>query len=455
MRNRALPWVLLLSLTLVAGAALALSLIEKIERDDLFHLEESMVTTARTLAGLSGPAVAEGDLPRLEHLLESSSEASSMRIRILDADRRVLADSLGFEGPQDFIRYRPEVQRAFQGDYGAYTRFSDETERSLALFVALPIYHQKQMVGAVYISKSTDEILFKLGRLRIQFRNWLIAISFALFVCTLLITGKLNLRLRKLGKLAATVIEEESDRQLDEVTVIGRGLDRLVESLRQKVSELEDERLRTRRFVEEIAHELKSPVTALQGSVEALRDEPDQKLLDNVQRETERLSHLVGLLIELQKLEYYEMRWETFELTSLMETVIESYQYSAKKKQVELELRAPEECLARGDSGKLRRVLENLVDNAVRCSPTGGRVVLELVEGPTLEVRVSDQGPGIPESEREAIFERGRGGTSVASLGLGLAVAAEVIKLHQQRLAVDSSAEGSVFRFTLERSTQP
>ena len=453
MKNRALPWLLLLSLTLVASAALALSLIEKIERDDLFQLEESMVTTARTLAGLSGPALEERNLPRLRELLASTSEASSMRIRMLDADRRVVADSLGFEGPQDFVRYRPEIQRAFGGNYGAYTRFADETERSLALFVALPVYHDDQLVGAVYISRSTDEILFKLGRLRIQLRNWLIAITFILFVCTMLITGKLNLRLRKLGKLAATVIEPEEDQRLDEVAVIGKGLDRLVESLREKVSELEDERLRTRRFVEEIAHELKSPVTALQGSVEALRDEPDQKLLDNVQRETERLSHLVGLLIELQKLEYYEMRWETFELTSLMETVVESYQFAAKKRKVELELKAPEECLARGDSGKVRRVLENLVDNAVRCSPEGGQVGLELVEGDPLEVRVSDQGPGIPESEREAIFERGRGGSAVASLGLGLAVAAEVIRLHQQPLTLDSSDDGTVFKFTLEKAT--
>lgn len=452
MKTRPLPWLLLLSLTLVAFAGLALSMIEKIERDDLYQLEESMVTTARTLAGLAGPALEEEDLPRLRKLLASTSDASSMRIRILAADRTVLADSLGFEGPQDFIRYRPEVQRAFEGDYGAFTRFADETERSLALFVALPVYHQDRLVGAVYISRSTDEILFKLGRLRIQLRNWLIAVTFILFIGALLITGKLNLRLQKLGKLAATVIDEE-DQKLDEVTVIGRGLDRLVESLRQKVSELEDEKLRTRRFVEEIAHELKTPVTALQGSVEALRQEPDQKLLDNVQRETERLSHLVGLLIELQKLEYYEMRWETFELTSLLETVIDSYQFAAKKKRVTLDLKAPEECLARGDSSKIRRVLENLVDNAIRCSPEGAEVILELTEGELLEVRVSDQGPGIPDSEREAVFERGRGGNAVASLGLGLAVAAEVVKLHQQTLSLETPEVGSSFRFTLPRPT--
>lgn len=457
MKRRALPWFLLVGLILGAFSIFGYSYLDKMEADELFELERSLGAVANTARAyvqepLTNQPLELQEVETLQAAITQAQEDTGFRIRVLDQDRQVIADSLKhpLKG-QDYVRFRPEIQKSYHGEYGAYTRLSDVTDRSLALFVAVPVVGQRgKILGAIYASGATDAILFRLGKVRRQLQYWFLAATLAFFLGTLLATGRFRVRLQELGAIAENVEQQPEDEPLDDMGRIGRGLERLVASLEQKVAELQDEKIRTKRFVEEIAHELKTPVTALQGSVEALKEEPDPKLLENVQRETERLSELVGLLIELQKLEYYEMNWQTFEMTSLLEMVADGQRHRAKAKGVNFQLEVPEECLAKGDSAKLRRVLENLLDNAVRCSPEGSVITLSLVEGEEcLKVTVADQGPGVPVQEGKAIFERGRGGTTVDTMGLGLSVASEIIRMHQQKLDFESSDQGAAFTFTV------
>ncbi|MEW6282480.1 MAG: histidine kinase dimerization/phospho-acceptor domain-containing protein, partial [Candidatus Eremiobacterota bacterium] len=330
------PW-LLLALTLVAMAALVLSLLRRMESDALEQLELEMVATARAMADMVAEPLASGQLDPVRRLLRTTQNATGSRIRLLNADGALVADSLGVPAErQESVPFRPEVEEALKGRYAAYTRLSDETDRSLALFAALPVYHGERQVGVVYVSHSTDRILQQLGAARRTVRYSLTGLTFALFCAALYLSRELRRSLGRLGRLAQGVAADPQEVPVEgsgEVALIGEGINRLVASLREQVALLEDEKRKTRAFLEEVAHELKTPITGLCGSVEALSLGPDpdtrDRLLRNIDRESRRLAELTSRLLELQRLEYDRFHPEPFDLTSLLETVVDSYEHEA------------------------------------------------------------------------------------------------------------------------------
>lgn len=456
---RTLSWLLLTSLCFIALFTLASALVRGYEQAELRGLEDSMAATARIVGPQVEPSLARPtppSRPDLKRALRETSNVTGSRIRVLGRDRSVWLDSLD-QPPQEGLRFRPEVDQAYQGHYSAYTRFADENERSLALFVAWPVFSGNQVVGVVYISHTTDEILQHLGKVRRLAQQALAGLTVTVFLAALGLSGSLS---RSLARLRSVVSSEVAEEGLDDVTRIERSFQKLVDNLETKVAELELERTRTRQFIEDVAHELKTPVTGLCGSVETLmaaelEPETQQKLLGNLEREAQRLSTLTSRLLERQKLDYYEMHPIDFELVSLLETVIDSFAVTAAKREVKLVLETPDQAPARGDADKLRRVVENLVENALRCSPRGSQVTLGVSQaGQLWRVVVDDQGPGIPEGLREKIFERHRqGGEQAGSLGLGLSIAAEIVSRHGHSLIVEpAAAAGSRFVFTVERA---
>lgn len=462
--RRGVAWFLLLALLLVSVGFIVSSMLRKLERDQLFLLEENMFKTAQTLAPTVVDVVESGDpgVAKIFDTLQTTQNVTGSRVRLLSAERDLIYDSLSPNPePQEHLRFRPEIQSAFVGHYGAYTRLSDETGNSLALFVACPVRRDNRVVGCVYVSHSTDEILQQLGVVRRAANRAIFALSLVALIGALLVTGQLRRTLVRLGALTSGVDTVESkDIDLegtDQVAQIGQNFNRLVHNLRQKVAELEDERNKTHKFLEDVAHELKTPITGLAGSVEALQsgqiDEADrERLLKNVERETERLSELTARLLELQKLEYDQLKVEPFDLISVGETVVDSLEPAALKVGVKLRLEEEfENLVARGDAQKIQRVLENLVDNAVRCSPEGEEVVIShRVEDGNAVVAVLDRGPGPPD---KALFARNHQGKRFkGSMGLGLAIASEIMEMHGQELvALPRDGGGSRFQFTLQR----
>lgn len=455
------PW-LLVALTLIASAGLLLLLLRKTERDALAQLQDEMLSSARAVAELASAPLAEGRADAIWRELVATQNATGSRVRLLDRDRNLVADSL--EIPTDrqaSVRFRPEIEQAYQGGWAAYTRYSDETERSLALFVAVPVYNAGEIVGVAYLSHSTDGILQRLGALRTSARDGLVGVTFVVFLVAAYLSGHLRRSVRNLRNLALRVADDPEEIEVEgegELATIGEGFNRLVQSLKEKVAQLEDEKAKTRAFMEDVAHELKTPVTGLCGSVEALVSGADgearERLLRNLERESGRLSSLISRLIELQKMDYYELKLERFELISLLETACDNYEQEARKKQLDLALVGPEEVEVSGDADKLQRVVENLLDNAIRVSPAGSRLELAVENCPEgVRVALRDEGPGL---SRDDLFERHRrtGTTSgLGNLGLGLAIATEVVRRHGHELGARRREQGGTeFYFTLNRA---
>ena len=445
-------WLLLLLLGMVVVATLLIFhfVLRKVEADQLFELEERLTSSGRTLAAAIAEDLDHHDMEGVVSLVMTTQESDLARIRVLDARRRVVADSYGPIADPDALRFRPEIVAAYSGKRGAYTRFADENERSLALFVATPVKENGRIIGAVYISRSTDAILQRLGILRRSFQGAVLVMTLAIFMASLWLTRNFSLDLRRLGDVSE--LAEFRPQASDEVERVSQSLGFLVDSLRRKVSELEDERDKTRRFIEDIAHELKTPVTGLQGAVEGMKPtSPDHPLFGNIERETERLARLTTLLLELRKLEYYQLKPRLFDLSSLIDTVLDSFRQQPNANLVE---NLPDECPITGDPAKVQRVLENLVENALRCAPTGSEVTVTLEQDARFAtVTVADLGPGVSPQDAEQIFGRGeRGSGPVGHLGLGLAVAAQVVEMHRGEFTLDRQRKvGAAFIFRLPK----
>ncbi|WP_437585444.1 ATP-binding protein [Sorangium sp. So ce1000] len=219
-----------------------------------------------------------------------------------------------------------------------------------------------------------------------------------------------------------------------ETLALGRDMDRMAERI--------EELLETqRRLLRDVSHELRSPLARLNIALELVRrrSPPDvEPAFDRIERETERLNGMIGELLTLSRLESGRgmERTERFDLTALVEQLVEDAAFEAEQRGCSVELGARDACSLDGNEELLRRAIENVVRNAVRFTEAGTAVRIDLeCSGGTAEVRVRDRGPGVPEGALADIWKpfyrvddhraRGAGGT-----GIGLAITQRAVLIH-------------------------
>ena len=225
-----------------------------------------------------------------------------------------------------------------------------------------------------------------------------------------------------------------------------------------------------RELVSNLSHDLQTPLTIVQGYAEhcLLKNEslsPDERAetLRLILRHCASLSQRIGDLFELSKLEGGRMqpKLEVFCLAELLRDIVDGYQIKARARHVALTLGASSQSAAcvQADIALLERVFQNLIDNALRHTPAGGAVIIDVTPGPTdLRVSVTDTGMGIAEELLARVFERyyqaedsGSIGTG-PSAGLGLAIVKRILELHGSAIRVHSEiARGTRFDFSLRR----
>lgn len=236
--------------------------------------------------------------------------------------------------------------------------------------------------------------------------------------------------------------------------VLNAMLDRLSESMRQ-----------TAEFSADAAHQLRTPLTRIRGKLELmLRAEipcPLRTDIENLQEEVVRLSKLCARLLLLGRLELYsgeaDIMRERVDLTEIAKEIVEQCSPAAHERGVTLKIETAVVAWVRGNRILLVEVLLNLIDNAIRWTPSGGTVRVSVdVNGKDATLSVTDTGPGIADQERERIFEAfyriGKGSAARASegSGLGLAIVRAIARAHSGRVELAPPGDsGCVFRFVL------
>ncbi|MBN1912964.1 MAG: PAS domain-containing sensor histidine kinase, partial [Candidatus Omnitrophica bacterium] len=257
-------------------------------------------------------------------------------------------------------------------------------------------------------------------------------------------------------RASSAVIENENGKTIGMVSVLSditkqKELDRLKSS-----------------FISHVSHELRTPLVAIEQSISLIlsktagpisRDQ--EEFLSISQRNLKRLSHLIDDLLDLSKLEAgrMDLKREPLMITKLIDDCVESLRLWANSKSIDIRVESKGDLPAvSADAEKIYQVLNNLLGNAIKFTPSGGYVSIEPAlkkEQGVIEVSVSDNGIGIPEEALAKIFDKfyqvgDRIATDLSGTGIGLAIAKEIVELHGGTIRAESrKGEGAKFIFAL------
>lgn len=251
----------------------------------------------------------------------------------------------------------------------------------------------------------------------------------------------------------------------DEIDQIGATFRGMAQRITQQMDELEEKDRLRRELVAQVSHDLRTPLASLHGYLETLAlkhgeltPAEEREYLATATRHSERLGKLISELFELAKLDARELQLEreTFSLAELVQDVVQEFKLRAAEKGITLEATLDSgPSIVSADIRLVERVVENLVENALRFTPQGGCVTVCL-SGLKLEVR--DTGCGIPPGEIPQIFDRfyrTETGRRSGGSGLGLTIAKRILDLHGSRIEVESQpGRGTAFAFELASVTE-
>ena len=251
----------------------------------------------------------------------------------------------------------------------------------------------------------------------------------------------------------------------DDLAGLANNFNDMADTIVANIDELKSVETLRRELIANVSHDLRTPLAIMQGYVETLllkedevKPEDRKKYLKTIHDSGDKLSRLIAQLFEYSKLEANQIQpeKEPFFIAELAQDIFQKYQLLAKDKGITMHLNANSDLpMVFADIGLVERVIQNLMDNALKFTPEGGEVTIELTGmDKSVEVKIADTGPGISSKEQAVIFERyrkvGKEEGKSKGAGLGLAIVKKILELHNATIKVQSKLnEGTTFMFQL------
>lgn len=405
----------------------------------------------------------------------------SIEVYLLDTDGKILAFSAPSEKiKREYLSLQP-IKLFLKNGSGKLIKGDDPRHPARQkIFSVAPIPANGPVEGYVYVILGGEAYDSIADMIRGSYFLQIGIMGFAIALFIALITGLWLLRLvtKRLKNLAGIMnnyLEANKQTQIrypapeqsrDEIDALGKRFNVMADKIDAQLEELKSNDSKRRELIANVSHDLRTPLTSLQGYLETLTlkkdtlsDEEKQKYLQIVTAHSQRLGQLVSELFELAKLDSVEtlLHMEKFSLGELVQDVVQKYQLTAQQKDIELTSNFGEGLQsAYGDIGLIQRVLENLIDNAIRHTSLGGTITVELSNNKdNVAVKIIDTGCGIAAEELPHIFDRfyrsnRQDKNHSYNSGLGLAIAKRILLLHGSDIAADSAIDqGTTFRFEL------
>ena len=353
------------------------------------------------------------------------------------------------------------VKEVFQGQTTFSKGFS-ELLGTPSVTVGTPIRQSGNIVGALLLHSPVKGINDAVGQgfEKILAISVAAALGISIVLSVLLavsFTKPLKMMKNSTAQLAGGDYSAKTGVQRDdEIGELASSIDILSERLEQADRESENLAKLRQDFVANISHELRTPVTVIRGSLEALYDEvvtdPEQIKIYHRQMLNESifLQRLVDDLLDLSRLQNidFKIEMQEIDICDVLSDVLRSARNIASGKQIQIQFeKDTASCIVTGDYGRIRQMLMIILDNAVKFSPEGGIVSMSLVNR---EVVIRDYGAGISKKDLPYIFERfykSKSEQNKNGTGLGLAIAKQIAQRHHISLSVSSStSDGTAFR---------
>ncbi len=396
--------------------------------------------------------------------LKVAGDFSSMTIWIMNTDGEVIySTSKDADGSSTFSidRFADEgPSRSFYREGDFYGHFGEEM-----LTVLAPITYNYNLNGYVVVHCPTIKIREQRNDLNLIILAT-IAVVFVLSTFILIVfTDIVYIPLKKITKATEAYAEGDFTYPIDidkndEIGYLAASLTYMAD----KLSHFEDDQ---KKFIANVSHDFRSPLTSMKGYLEAMVDgtipvEQHEKYLNIVKNETERLTKLTNNLLTLNNLNITGMNLDItdFDINRTIKDTVATFEGTCKKKHISFNLVLTGERLyVSADKGKIEQVLYNLIDNAIKFSKPESSIKLETSEkNETIFVSVKDSGICIPKDNLKQIFDRFyktdlSRGRDKKGTGLGLSIVKEIINAHHENINVISTVDvGTEFIFTLPKS---
>ena len=472
------------------------------------RLEKERVHKVESEAAMAATALASVSANQREQLLANLSRQTHTRIRTYGSDGRLQLDSWRLTGPtyrlrdpeaqrwtkdvaraldrgfnalvgeetdEDFVE--PQVDRAEAWSEVRESRQTGETESEIRQAPELtPVFSAAAPVAGGSTLLMTDNDRDFTRRVRRQRASLLIALGVVATLSVLLSLFLARTIVRPLRRIALAAHRVRLGRarevkvprlpsRTDEIGLLARSISDMSQSLRQRIDNIEA-------FAADVTHELKNPLASLRSAIDGLEriDDPKLKkqLIDVVRQDVVRLDRIVSDVGEAARTdaELARARFEPVDLGDLIGNLVASWEARRETGNVRLAFARPRRASAivMGEPGRLARAINNIIDNAISFSPPGGLVEIAATHvGDEIRIRIDDEGPGVPEEHREAIFNRFHSvRPGVESFGrhsgLGLAIARAIVEGHEGVIDVadrDDAPSGARFTITLKAADRP
>ncbi len=380
----------------------------------------------------------------------------------------------GVTGVRPFSRLEPdfeagdnglvygEVKSALKGDAGEAERVNEHNK--LVLSVAVPVQRFKGIYGVLLLSTEGGDIDDILRQERLSLIGVALFSLIVMVALSIWLSGTIARPIRQLADASDRVRSGHSGRERipllqrnDEIGDLAESLSAMTQALYDRIDAIES-------FAADVAHELKNPLTSLKSAVEtfsrAQDDSTRERLMAIVRNDVKRIDRLITDISDISRLDAELSREssEPVDIAHLLETIVDIYNMTGLPRGVLLkaQIALPPEARVLGRDERLGQIFRNLIDNALSFSPDGATVTLdaEVVDGKA-RIALQDEGPGIPEENLEAVFNRfyterpathGFGKNS----GLGLSIARQIAEGVGGRIWAENVSDRRGARFVVE-----
>lgn len=401
--------------------------------------------------------------PENQENIKKTLYGSNMRCIVTGRDLRAVFDSNVDSDLEGKIIIREAINKCMANGEETYIKSRGLNETNM-LSVAVPLIKGTKTTGAVYLAESIASVDAEIADIR---RNLIVFAAIIIILIAMLSLALAFMTTEPIDNFIA--VSKEISKGNFNVKAKEKGTSELVEmakALNYMSQELGDFEQNRKKFVSDVSHELKTPLATIKLICDSIvtTDVPDpdmlREFLSDLSDEVDRLTRLVERLLTLTKMDANQKSMEAapVDFTVMLKAIARKLAPNAHAKNIMLKADFEDITLepVMLDYDKIWEAVYNVTDNAIKYTPEGGMVRMGLgIKNQMLVVTVEDNGPGIPDGEKEHIFDRfyrlddsrarDTGGT-----GLGLAIAKEAVILHGGEISVkDARGGGSIFTITL------
>lgn len=384
------------------------------------------------------------------------------QVQILNGAGEILLDTQGnrYTGT---VYEAPDIEQARSGTTGSWL-YKDENTETTFLSVSQPLMSRELQVGILRYTVSLEKLDGVVRSILSFFAVFGVFVVIASLLLIIAISNSIITPIKQLTSIASRMARGQyeiraSENGDDEIATLGRTMNTLSDNIVEK-EQVKNE------FISSISHELRTPLTSIKGWAITLKGEVEdqnsvlQQGLNIIENENDRLSRMVEELLDFSSYVSGKMKLyrETADVTELVKSIVTQLGPRAESFSLSLTLQYEDEHIpAFIDQNRVKQVILNILDNAIKFTPAGGTIHVKISQTDNYVILdTTDSGIGISPQEINKVTSRFYKGThSQSNTGLGLSISEEIIKMHQGELTIESVlGKGTTVRIVLPKEEQ-